>query len=392
MIMKKPEETDAYATRGEWLNWLERLAMPVLRAGANGVLDSRMPNENPKRGNTLASEALARTLAGIAPFLSGEKGDLREHKLRTQLADLARKAIAEEVHPDATGWVPGEAGFLGPRQQLVECAFLSEAILRAPEQLFFALENQAQKNVVAVLEASRKIIATGNNWILFSAMVEACLKHTGRPWEQVRVAYALNQFAHWYKGDGAYGDGEFFHYDYYNSFVIQPFLLEISRECADSTEGYWMRHSLIQQRAVRFAEVLERMIAPDGTWPVLGRSMTYRSGCFHLLALLSNWECLPDNLTPGQVRCALTATIRRSLNAENTFNENGWLQLGLCGSQPSLGEFYINNGSLYLCCQALLPLGLSPNVPFWSQADQPWTSAKAWSGCEIGADHALHDK
>ena len=73
MIMKKPEETDAYATRGEWLNWLERLAMPVLRAGANGVLDSRMPNENPKRGNTLASEALARTLSASLRFCQAKK-------------------------------------------------------------------------------------------------------------------------------------------------------------------------------------------------------------------------------------------------------------------------------------------------------------------------------
>ena len=31
----------------------------------------------------------------------------------------------------------------------------------------------------------------------------------------------------WYKGDGVYGDGPPFHWDYYNSFVIQPMLLNI---------------------------------------------------------------------------------------------------------------------------------------------------------------------
>jgi hypothetical protein len=47
----------------------------------------------------------------------------------------------------------------------------------------------------------------------------------------MRVDYALRQHHQWYKGDGAYGDGPYFHWDYYNSFVIQPMLLDVLGVC-----------------------------------------------------------------------------------------------------------------------------------------------------------------
>ena len=67
---------------------------------------------------------------------------------------------------------------------------------------------------------------------------------------------------------------------------------------------------------------------------------------------------------------------------------NGWLQIGLAGHQPALGEPYISTGSLYLCSAAWLPLGLPPDDPFWSHPPQPWTSQTIWSGKDIPADHS----
>lgn len=80
------------------------------------------------------------------------------------------------------------------------------------------------------------------------------------------------------------------------------------------------------------------------------------------------------------MRGALEAVIRRTLEAENTFDANGWLQVGLCGVQPCLAENYISTGSLYLCSTAFLPLGLPASDPFWSDPDAPWTMCKVWSG------------
>ena len=50
--------------------------------------------------------------------------------------------------------------------------------------------------------------------------------------------------------------------------------------------------------------------------------------------------------------------LRRSLEAPDSFDANGWLQIGFCGHQPGVGETYISTGSLYLCAVGLLPLGL----------------------------------
>jgi hypothetical protein len=89
------------------------------------------------------------------------------------------------------------------------------------------------------------------------------------------------------------------------------------------------------------------------------------------------------------VRSALTAVIRRSIDAPDTFDANGWLRIGFCGHQPGIGETYISTGSLYLCAVGLLPLGLPASDAFWSAPAEAWTSAKAWSGRAFPIDHAL---
>jgi hypothetical protein len=142
-------------------------------------------------------------------------------------------------------------------------------------------------------------------------------------------------------------------------------------------------------RAKRYAAIQERMIAPDGSYPAIGRSLAYRCGAFHHLATMALRKELPDGVTPEQVRGALTAVMRRTLEAPGTFDAQGWLRIGLCGHQPAIGETYISTGSLYLCANAFLPLGLPATDAFWSGAAQPWTSQKVWSGVDVVADHAV---
>jgi hypothetical protein len=146
------------------------------------------------------------------------------------------------------------------------------------------------------------------------------------------------------------------------------------------------------ERARRYAAVQERMIAPDGSFPPLGRSLTYRFGVFHHLALMALWETLPEGVTPTQVRCGLSAVLERLLGAPGTFDQNGWLTIGVAGCQPALGEEYISTGSLYLFTCGFLPLGLAQEHPFWSAADEDWTAKKIWSGRDVMPDHCLDDR
>jgi hypothetical protein len=144
-------------------------------------------------------------------------------------------------------------------------------------------------------------------------------------------------------------------------------------------------------RARRYAVVEERLISPEGTFPVIGRSSAYRFGAFHLLATVALLHELPPGLKPGAVRAALTAVIRRTVEAPGTFNERGWLQVGAVGHQPSIREGYISSGSLYLCLTGLVHLGLPATDPFWTAPSEPWTQQQIWSGSDISADHAYEE-
>jgi hypothetical protein len=165
-------------------------------------------------------------------------------------------------------------------------------------------------------------------------------------------------------------------------------LLAVLDACGDEEAAWKAMRPRVAERARRYAAVQERLIAPDGSFPAVGRSIAYRSGAFHLLADMALRHALPDEVSPAQVRGALGAVIARTLDAPGTFDAEGWLRIGLCGHQPDVGEAYISTGSLYLCAAAYLPLGLPPLDPFWTSPAQPWTAeGVVWPGFPI--DHAV---
>jgi len=274
-------------------------------------------------------------------------------------------------------------------QPVVDAAFLAHALLRAPTQLWEKLPSATQQQLVAALQSSRVIKPVYSNWLLFSAIIEAALlKFTGNG-DLMRMDYAIKEHQTWYKGDGTYGDGPEYHWDYYNSYVIQPMLLDVVGTLVAAGKERPELLKALQTRAQRYAEVQERLICPDGAFAAFGRSLAYRCGAFQHLAQVALQQLLPPVLPAGQVRSALTAVIRRTLEPKGTFDAKGWLQIGLCGHQPSIGEGYISTGSLYLCTTAFLPLGLPATDAFWTSPAQDWTSRKIWSGQDVKTDHAL---
>jgi hypothetical protein len=367
---------------------MRRLADPVLANLANGTLKARMPIEQASgadRRSVTHLEALGRLMAGLAPWIELSGGDNEEAQVRTGYADLARRAISRAVDPAS----PDFLNFTRDRQPLVDAAFLAQGILRAPGALRDAFDAATKRNLVAALESTRAIVPGFNNWLLFSATVEAGLKGLGAAWDRLRVDYALRQHEEWYKGDGAYGDGPDFHWDYYNSFVIHPMLVDVLAAVKDESSAWADIAAREELRAARYAAVQERLIAPDGSFPAIGRSIAYRAGAFHLLAQSALRHTLPEGVSPAQVRGALTAVIRRTMEAPGTFDMSGWLRIGLYGHQPGIGETYISTGSLYLCSVGLLPLGLPATDGFWSAPPQPWTAVRAWSGQAFVIDHAV---
>lgn len=266
-----------------------------------------------------------------------------------------------------------------------------KASLRAPEATWKQLDKETQQRYIQRFKELRVIRPAYNNWLLFRAMTEAFLMSIGEEADQYALTVAVNKINEWYLSDGWYSDGPEMALDYYNSYVIHPMYIEVLETCKAC--GFWtpVTPQLAIKRMQRFNMFLERLISPEGTYPAFGRSVIYRMGAFQTLAMAAWKYGLPEGISNGQVRSALTAVMKNMFAVEGNFNQAGFLQLGFAGHQPGLANYYTNNGSLYMTSLVFMPLGLPADHPFWTDPAEPWTSQKAWSGQPFPIDghHSL---
>jgi hypothetical protein len=390
-LYSQNKKVPVISDRQLWLTCMDKISRPVIQNLAEDELKKTMPIvlskriDNPEHRTKVAYlEAFARTLCGIAPWLNGEGGSKEEITLRNQYRIWSLKAIANAVDPKANDYLQWTGG-----QPLVDASFFALAMVRCP-WLWNNLDTIAKKNVADALLSTRPTIPVYTNWVLFTGMIEAFFCKYGLDYDPVRIEYGVREFGqHWYVGDGMFSDGMQFHVDYYNSYVIQPYLINILDAVKDRTKSYNWFAPKLDQITKRYAEIQERLINTDGSFPVTGRSIAYRGGAFQHLADMALRKQLPQSLKPAQVRCALTAVLKKTLESKATFTADGWLNIGLYGNQPDLADFYINTGSLYLCTTIFLPLGLPETDEFWTAPAEPWTAVKVWSGMDMPADHAL---
>lgn len=375
-----------------WLNLLTKISGPVIEHLSRGELRQKMPLERPAGYSKNVQqvtylEALGRTLAGISAWLSLPADESAEGRLRAQFAAQARAAIVHTVNPASPDYTDFDAKT--ESQLLVDGAFLVQGIMRAPQQLWVPLSAAEKQQVITALKKLSWIQPGANNWMLFAAIIETFFLWAGEQWNQQKIDDALTKHKEWYKGDGWYGDGAVFHFDYYNGYVIQPMMLDILAVLKEKNIASAISYELALQRTQRFAAIQERLISPEGTYPPIGRSIVYRIGAFQPLAQMAWKQLLPSQVSPAQVRCAMTAILKKQFEAPGTFSAEGWLQLGFCGHQPEAADTYISTGSLYLCTLGFLPLGLPAEDVFWTAPPQDWSSKKAWSGQTYPEDHAV---
>lgn len=382
------------SSRMEWIEQMDKIARPVVESLANQCLKEEMPqnlsiriDNSSERKEVVYLEAFGRTLSGIAPWMNSESGSNEEKNLRNLYRKWSLKAIENAVDPQSKDYLVWEGG-----QALVDASYFALALIRCP-WLWENIRNDVRDHVLKALMLTRNTTPVYTNWILFSGLIETFFLRYGYGYDSLRIEYCVREFMeHWYVGDGMFSDGMPFHLDYYNSYVIQPYLstiFEVDNIETKRYNGYFKKFELISKR---YAQIQERMINNDGSFPVFGRSVAYRTGAFHHLANVALKRQLPDTLKPSQVREALFAVIKKTLQAPSTFDENGWLKIGLCGAQQNLADFYITTGSLYMCMNIFLPLGLPSSDPFWYCPGSSWTSLKLWNGLESEQDKALDFK
>jgi len=385
---KRTEKAKPLTDRQVWLKEMDKMVRPMMYSLAKDSLKILMPQETSIRVDNKANrvkvqylEVLGRVLSGIAPWLQLEGGSAEEVALRNQYRQWALQGIKNSLDSNASDFMRYDIG----GQQLVDASFVAYAFVRAP-WLWENLDQKSQALLVKSIQTTRRFKPVFSNWLLFSAMNEAFLAKFGYEWDVMRVDYALQQLEQWYVGDGMYKDGTTYAFDYYNSYVIHPYLATIMNVVKTKTNSYNQMFEKIKKRNERYAIIQERLINADGTFPATGRSLIYRGAAFQHLADMAWRKALPKELSPEQVRCALTAVIKKTLESPTTY-KNNWLTLGLYGSQPNIADFYNNQGSPYLATAIFLPLGLPETDAFWANPPVKWSAQKVWSGEDFPNDH-----
>jgi len=375
---------------------LQKMAEPVLSTMARGELRKHFalevsPTWDGRDKSVAYLEAFGRLIAGVAPWLALPDDASAEGKTRARLRQMALQSYAHSVDPKS----PDYLAWRGHGQALVDSAYFTNALMRAPKALWEPLDATTKGRIIAEIKGLRRIEPPYINWMLFAAMNEAWLLSIGEEADPLRTNVAIRKVNEWYVGDGWIKDGESFHFDYYSSFVMYPMLLEILEVLERHDAPFWngkpaeLRAQALK-RTQRYCEHLERFISPEGTFPPIGRSLTYRGATFQPLALLAWRKQLPKSLPEGQVRAALQAVHKTLFADASNFTKDGYLTIGFVGHQPELGDWYSNNGSMYIASTSFLALGLPADDPYWTSAAQDWTQKKAFSGRKFPKDYPVN--
>lgn len=388
---EKENEAPALSDRQYWVDTLVKIASPVLTNMSKGELVKNMvvevsPSWDNRDNGVTYMECFGRLMAGITPWLSLLEDNSPEGKQRKLLQQQALASYTHAVDPAS----PDYLLWRKEGQPLVDAAFIAHSFLRAPKAIWEPLDNQTKQRYIEEFTRLRRVKPAYSNWLLFAAIIEAFLLSIGENFDPMRIDVAIKKMNEWYVGDGWYSDGSKFHFDYYNSYVIQPMLVDILDVWTTTGKANRDEYNLALKRMQRYSDFMERLISPEGTFPAFGRSVTYRMGAFQPLAQVALLEKLPEGLTNGQVRASLTAVMKKMFGMPGNFSEKGWLQLGFAGHQPNIADSYSNNGSMYLTSLVFLPLGLAANHDFWTAKPEPWTAVKAWSGEPFKKDYAVN--
>jgi hypothetical protein len=313
---------------------------------ASKILDNKNPSID-------KIEAFARTFCGIAPALQvAWESNVEYVQILKRFIHCGIQHLAKSAPTD---------------QLLVEAAYISLAFIRCPKA-WHSLSFLSKQGILSFLEEAKSYNIRMNNWVLFPAMIETFLQVFEQAGNQNFVQLALMQIEDWYKGDSLYGDGRKLQVDYYNSYCIHPMILEIVLQW-ESKINFGV--TIYKQRAVRYAEILEHMISPEGTFPIQGRSSAYGFAAFaHLSDMLrrsSDEIYLPFDVAAAQQGMTLCLKKMQLMNFET--------------------EEYISAGSHFICAMSFahlaIPQSKDQQHQVWSTEPSAWTQKKYWNGHKI---------
>jgi hypothetical protein len=277
----------------------------------------------------------------------------------------------------------------GIQQPIVEAANLAFGLALCREQVWDRLAEPTRERLADWLAHHAALRAWDNNWLLFTAVVEAFLASVGVQVPGGHMDEDVARVESWYLGDGWYNDGPVSgsnngsgggsvgiggpavvggNIDHYNSWVIHPFLWLWYRLRGDAADPAGRARML--ERLGEFAGSYARTFAADGAPLHQGRSLTYRTA-----VLAGLWTAglagvgVGDGdgpISPGQTRrmCGATLGYFERLGVDGTRAPSlGWRDEHF---EPSL-QVYSGPGSPYFAGMGFLGLAAGPEHPLWTE-------------------------
>ena len=322
-------------------------------------------------------EGFARSFLIAAPLLAGRAEDPHDHA-GWYARGLA--AAMEPAGPDRWGRAIGVdeiKHWNGNPQPIVEAANLAFGLSVSRAQVWDRLGEKPREQLADWLTHHAVKHGSDNNWLLFTAVIEAFLRSAGFDVPGGHAQQDIDLFESWYLGDGWYNDGRISamtghgnRVDHYNSWVIQPFLWQWYQ----LTEQPAARREQFLARLAEFADSYPLLFAADGSPLHQGRSLTYRQA-----VLGGPWTAA----LAGVGGEPAGATRRLASGVLRHFTELG---VGAEGA-PTLGrtaaeflpmcQVYSGPGSPYFAGMGFLGLAAPADHPLWTEPESPAPAERA---------------
>jgi hypothetical protein len=334
-------------------------------------------------------EGFARSFLIAAPLLAGRAADPHDHA-GWYARGLA--AAMEPGGPDHWGRAIGVdeiKQWNGTPQPIVEAANLAFGLAVSRAQVWDRLDEKLREQTADWLAHHAAKHGSDNNWLLFTAVIEAFLRSAGYDVPGGHAQADVDRAESWYLGDGWYNDGPIStttghgnRVDHYNSWVIQTFLwqwYELTEQPAERRERFLARLG-------EFADSYALLFAADGSPLHQGRSLTYRQ------AVLGGLWAAGLSGVGGE---AAGATRRLASGVLRHFTDLG---VGVEGA-PTLGraqaeflpmcQVYSGPGSPYFAGMGFLGLAAPAGHPLWTEPEQPQPVERADWAESVRTLHAV---
>jgi len=239
------------------------LGAVVAHTSAEGSLVTMSPHQDTSTG----LEGFARGALLAAYRLAGTDEDA----VRAPLAAWLARGLDAGTRPAVAGRWPRPAD---RHQSIVEAAWIAVALAETREAVWDRLDEHVRRRVARWLADVHGKAVYDNNWLLYPVVVDGFLSTVAGPHDPAATATALRRVEAMYRGEGWYSDGPgscFGHYSAWGMHLLLAHWLRIT-----GADAYPGGATVLRERLHAFLGEYARLIGPDGTPVLHGRSLVYR--------------------------------------------------------------------------------------------------------------------